>query len=183
MAMKMILVRSLHIFMKYPKRPKKMNKCLESWHPNLSAKKPIEPSSIQNNMVANWWSDNNNNKRIPAWNCFFPCGVEAPLQNTWQVWILKHFQYAHLLFKLTSRHLYAPIKRNCKKSSCFITVQSRFWLMNIYPWKWNLLSSKIVHSPIKCDWMFFSSTVAAVNNGKALHLIRGGFIHASVCRP
>ena len=58
-------------FYEEPKKAKEINKCLESWHPNLSAKKPIEPSSIQNNMVANWWSDNNNNKRIQAWNCFF----------------------------------------------------------------------------------------------------------------
>ena len=52
-----------------------------------------------------------------------------------------------------------------------------------YPENWNLLSSKIVHSPIKCDWMFFSSTVAAVNNGKAALcnlFIREVFKHASV---
>ena len=76
-----------------------------------------------------------------------------------------------------------PSKGIAKKSSCFITVQSRFWDMDTFPWKWILRSSKIVHSPIECDWIFFSSTVAAVNNGKAPHLIRGVFIHASVCRP
>ena len=104
---------------------------------------------------------------------FFPCGVAAPLQNTWQVWILKHFQYAHLLFKFTSRHLYAPIKRNCKKSSCFITVQSRFDL-------WTYTRESEIYSPRKLYTLqlnviecFFSSTVAAANNGKALHLIKG----------
>ena len=73
-----------------------------------------------------------------------------------------------------------PSKGIAKKSSCFITVQSRFWDMDTFPWKWILRSSKIVHSPIECDWIFFSSTVAAVNNGKALHLHKGGVSHTQV---
>ena len=150
----MILERSLHIFI-IQKRPKneQMSQILtpQSFSENANEAKKYSKQSLD----ANWWSRQQQQQTNSNLKLFFPCGVAAPLQNTWQVWILKLFQYAHLLFKLTSRHLYAPIKRNCKKSSCFITVQSIFWHMNIFPWNWNLLSSKIVHSAIKCDWMFF----------------------------
>ena len=54
--------------------------------------------------------------------------------------------------------IYVSIKGIAKKSSCFISVQSRFWHMNICPWNWHLLSSKVVHSPIKCDCFFQHSS-------------------------
>ena len=63
MALKMILVKTLHIII--TQKGQKMNKFLKSWHPNLLEKMLMKQSNIQNKCKVVIKTT------IPAWNSYF----------------------------------------------------------------------------------------------------------------